>query len=115
LSALDNELVEAASGDPLVANPIAAGTGSALARSAADDCHAGGRSGSCNAAEMVQAPGCGGRFALGLAWATRLPAGLELYPGAKVIEAAGNDESTCHMRIVSYVSDASVKELVDWY
>jgi hypothetical protein len=118
LSALDNELINAAeAGDPQVADAIAAANGSAPAAAARpdDDCRAGGRNGTCTAAATVGAPGCGTRFALGLGWATRLPAGLELYPGAKVIEAAGNDEGDCHIRIVSYVSDAPAKELVDWY
>lgn len=112
LSTLDNELLNAAeTSDSQAANAVAA---QAPATRPGEDCHAGGRSGGCTAAETVKAP-CSKRFDLGLAWATRLPAGLELYPGAKVIEAAGSDEGDCHVRIVSYVSDASVKELVDWY
>ena len=116
LNALDNELLNSVTADDLQA-ATAKGAGSALPRSAwaAGDCHAGGRSGHCTAAETVNAPGCSKRFALGLSWATRLPPGLELYPGAKVIEAAGSDDGDCRMRIVSYVSDASVKELVAWY
>jgi len=114
LSSLDNELINAAEADdPQVDN--AATAAAAAATRPGEDCHAGGRSGGCAAAVTVNAPGCGKSFALGLGWATRLPAGLELYPGAKVIEAAGNDEGDCHVRIVSYVCDASVKELVDWY
>jgi hypothetical protein len=112
LTALDNQLFDSAG----VNRPHAGKPADSPARvPAGDECPAGGRSGSCRAAAMVHAPGCGNNFALGLVWATRLPAGLELYPGAKVIEAAGSDEGDCHMRIISYVSDASPKELVDWY
>jgi hypothetical protein len=79
------------------------------------DCRTGGRNGDCSAAEVVSAPNCGNQFTSGLGWATRLPAGIELYPGAKVIEAAGNDVGDCHIRIVSYVSDATPQAVIDWY
>jgi hypothetical protein len=120
LTALDNELVDsAARGDAQVANAIAGQPAAeqprAQATPAPHDCRSGGRSGDCMAAEAVNAPNCANQFVSGLNWATRLPAGIELYPGAKVIEAAGSDQGDCHIRIVSYVSDAAPQAVVDWY
>jgi hypothetical protein len=120
LTALDNELVDSvAGGDAQVANaidgPAADSHAYAQATPAIHDCHTGGRSGDCMAAEAVKAPNCSNQFVSGLNWATRLPAGIELYPGAKVIESAGSDEGECHIRIVSYVSDAAPQAVLDWY
>src|SRR3982751_3655608 len=78
LSALDNELINAAeTGDPQLANATATAETPATRPG---DCHAGGRSGGCTAAEVINALGCGKSFALGLGWAPRLPPRGELYP-----------------------------------
>jgi hypothetical protein len=121
LTELDNELVDsAAGGDPQATRAIegakiAERSGQPQAMPIGHDCRSGGRSGDCMAAEAINAPNCGNQFISGLNWATRLPAGIELYPGAKVVGAAGNDEGECHIRIVSYVTDAAPQAVVDWY
>lgn len=48
-------------------------------------------------------------------WATRLPADLPLYPDARVSEAAGTEGGNCALRVVSFVSSASVQTIIDWY
>jgi hypothetical protein len=78
-------------------------------------CAAGSRSGRCGSAATGDATLCGKRYRMDIGWARRLPAGLEPYPGAELVEAAGNDAGGCHLRIVSYVSSASVEDLVAWY
>jgi hypothetical protein len=119
LTALDNELVDTAvAGDPQLANTSDGPADVQLRARASPDAHgcpSGGRSGDCMPAETITAPNCSKEFLSGLKWATRLPPGIELYPGAKVIEAAGSDDGDCHVRIVSYVSDAAPQAVVDWY
>ncbi|MBX9813759.1 MAG: hypothetical protein A4S12_12320 [Proteobacteria bacterium SG_bin5] len=48
-------------------------------------------------------------------WATLLPADLPLYPDARVIEAAGNAQGNCQLRIVNFASGANVQALIDYY
>ncbi|HEU0043788.1 hypothetical protein [Sphingomonas sp.] len=48
-------------------------------------------------------------------WANRLPADLPLYPDARVIEAAGNAQGSCRLRVVSFASSAAPTKLIDWY
>jgi hypothetical protein len=119
LTALDNELVDTAVGGDLeIANSSdrpAEDQPGARARPEAHGCPSGGRSGDCLPAETIRVPNCSKEFTSGLKWATRLPAGVELYPGAKVIEAAGSDEGDCHVRIVSYIADAAPQAVIDWY
>jgi hypothetical protein len=50
-----------------------------------------------------------------MAWANRLPADLPLYPRSRVDEAAGSDNSGCHLRAISFTSAESVETLVDFY
>ena len=119
LSVLDNELVAAAAaGDSQAAHAPDGPADDRLRPRTTPDVHgcpSGGRSGDCMPAETVTAPNCSKAFVSGLKWATRLPAGIELYPGAKVIEAAGSDDGECHVRLVSYVSDAAPEAVIDWY
>ncbi|WP_242096367.1 hypothetical protein [Sphingomonas sp. CROZ-RG-20F-R02-07] len=48
-------------------------------------------------------------------WATRLPAGLPLYPDARVSEAAGADRDGCALRVVSFASGAAPARVIDWF
>jgi outer membrane murein-binding lipoprotein Lpp len=45
----------------------------------------------------------------------RLPSDLPLYPGARLIEAAGSDARNCRLRAVSYSTAASPKAIIDYY
>jgi hypothetical protein len=49
------------------------------------------------------------------AWAQRLPAELPLFTDAQVSEAAGNASPGCNVRVVSFVSGATIDRLVQFY
>ncbi|HEX8400999.1 MAG TPA: hypothetical protein VF628_04775 [Allosphingosinicella sp.] len=60
--------------------------------------------------------GCGtGPFNYDLSWAKRLPAEFTLYPGARVTEAAGNNERGCSMRVVTQASADPAERVLDYY
>ena len=60
--------------------------------------------------------GCGnGPFNYDMTWAKRLPAELTLYPGARVTEAAGNNERGCSMRVVTFASADASARILDFY
>lgn len=54
-------------------------------------------------------------FAYDAAWARRLPAGLPLYPGARLVEAAGSDAPGCRRRIVSFTAAAAPAKVLAFY
>jgi hypothetical protein len=56
---------------------------------------------------------CAQRVTYSAGWANRLPADIQLYPDARVREAAGND--ACGLRVVSFASTAPVGRVLDWY
>lgn len=58
---------------------------------------------------------CSANIRYSTGWATRLPADLPLYPDARVSEAAGNADSGCALRIVSFATSASYQTVIDWY
>jgi hypothetical protein len=58
---------------------------------------------------------CAARIQYAAGWASRLPAGLQLYPGARVSEAAGTDTGGCTLRAVSFSAGAPMKRVIDWY
>lgn len=58
---------------------------------------------------------CGAEFDYNPAWAKRLPAAFDVYPGARLTEAAGNDKGDCHMRVVTFQSEADTQRMLDWY
>lgn len=56
-----------------------------------------------------------GTMAYGMDWAQRLPAGLPLYPGANLMEAAGVDGGRCGLRAASFIAPATLQDAVDFY
>jgi hypothetical protein len=58
---------------------------------------------------------CAARVKYSAVWANRLPAGIPLYPAARVTEAAGTDEAGCALRVVSFSAAAPIKSVTDWY
>ena len=58
---------------------------------------------------------CGEQFDYDPAWARRLPAAFAVYPGAKLTEAAGNDQGDCGVRVATFVADAPWQRVLDWY
>jgi hypothetical protein len=67
-----------------------------------------------NPADMVASP-CGVPFQHGAQWAERLPADFPAYPGGRVTEAAGADRGTCHVRVVTFATDQSADQVLNWY
>lgn len=62
-----------------------------------------------------RAADCAARVRYSAIWSVRLPAGLPLYPDARVAEAAGTDAAGCRLRIVSFASSAPPSRVIDWY
>jgi hypothetical protein len=58
---------------------------------------------------------CGGAMRYSAQWADKLPVDVPLYPGARVIEAAGANTQACAMRAVSFATNASLQSVIDWY
>lgn len=58
---------------------------------------------------------CVGTMRYAAGWANRLPRDLPLYPGARVIEAAGSTAGRCAMRAVTFSTNQPIGTLVDWY
>lgn len=59
--------------------------------------------------------GCGLDVDYSMAWSTRLPGDLPLYPRARVTEAAGSNNGGCALRAVTYTATAAPRALVDYY
>jgi hypothetical protein len=59
--------------------------------------------------------GCGLDVDYSMAWSTRLPGDLPLYPKARVAEAAGSNTGKCNLRAVTYTANAAPRALVDYY
>ena len=58
---------------------------------------------------------CGGNFAYGNEWASRLPAEFPSYPGGRVTEAAGSDRGDCHMRVVTFTTSDPYNRVLEHY
>lgn len=58
---------------------------------------------------------CEKNFRYSASWATLLPDAFPLYPDAQVLEAAGNNDAPCRMRLVSFASKTQMQTLIDFY
>ena len=58
---------------------------------------------------------CGAAFDQDSSWARRLPATFPVLPGARVVEAAGNNTGDCRMRAVTFTSSQPPERVIDWY
>jgi len=58
---------------------------------------------------------CAANVSYSTRWSLRLPADLPLYPDAHVVEAAGNGDNGCALRIVSFTSRAPLQNIIDFY
>ena len=58
---------------------------------------------------------CAGALRYSAGWAEHLPADLPLYPGARLIEAAGANTAACRVRAVSFSTNATPQVVIDWY
>lgn len=55
------------------------------------------------------------RFDYNMAWAKRLPPNFSVYPGGRVTEAAGNNQSGCSTRVVTFTTSDDWQRILDWY
>lgn len=78
------------------------------------DARAGGRSGA-GGGQSGSVSRCGGEFAYGPEWARRLPTEFPLYPGATLMEAAGQDRGQCRMRVVTFTTDDPHSRVLEYY
>lgn len=58
---------------------------------------------------------CAGAMRYSAEWADKLPVDVPLYPGARVVEAAGANTDACQLRAVSFSTNAGMKTVIDWY
>ena len=86
--------------------PAGAG-GSGAARAGRDIAQAGGA--------KAGGEDCMAKFEYGPGWAGRMPPQFPVYPGARIIEAAGSNEGECSLRVVTFRTAASLDRILDWY
>lgn len=58
---------------------------------------------------------CAKDVKMGPEWADRMPQAFRLYPGAKLVEAAGLDKEQCTLRIISFTTPAGIDPVLDYY
>ncbi len=58
---------------------------------------------------------CDAKMQYGAGWANRMPTEFPVYPSGAVREAGGVDGGLCDIRVVSYTSNAKMKDIVDYY
>lgn len=58
---------------------------------------------------------CGAAFQRGPGWARRLPAEFPLYPGGRIVEAAGTQTPGCQLRVVTFETGDSVDRVLAYY
>ena len=68
-----------------------------------------------SAAGKGQGADCAEKAEYSAVWATRLPAALGVYPRGNVTEAAGTDKDGCRLRVVSFTTVVSPKDVMDFY
>jgi hypothetical protein len=126
LAALDKDLVansadDAVAGalgnqiavDPAVANgskPAAAASASQPSAGAAQKARL-----ALNGADNKGCAAPSAKLDYGNQWADRLPAAFGNYPGAKVTEAAANNNAGCSVRVVSLATGDDWQKVLDWY
>ncbi|MFN3387820.1 MAG: hypothetical protein ACK40O_02745 [Allosphingosinicella sp.] len=55
------------------------------------------------------------QFDYGNGWAQRLPEAFPIIPGARIVEAAGNDKGGCRSRVVTFTTGENWERVLDWY
>lgn len=67
------------------------------------------------AAAVPFAARCAGSLSYSFIWAARLPDPLIVYPRAHAEEAAGTDAAGCKLRVVSFRTPVTVRDVIDFY
>ncbi len=65
----------------------------------------------------VKGPGkdCAAKASPGLAWSLRLPQLLPIYPRGHLLDAAGNDNDGCRLRVVRFVTPVEPGDVINFY
>ena len=58
---------------------------------------------------------CDQKLSYNMGWSNRMPPEFKVYPKARVQEAAGVEGGLCDIRVVSFTTAASMKQVVDYY
>lgn len=58
---------------------------------------------------------CRKQLAYGMQWASRLPDPFIVYPGAKLVEAAGAEKDGCTLRAATFVTPVPRQSVMDYY
>ncbi len=58
---------------------------------------------------------CDAKLSYAMSWASRMPAGLAVYPRASLKEAAGAAGDKCNVRVVNFETRASKQAVLDYY
>ncbi|WP_340264284.1 hypothetical protein [Sphingobium mellinum] len=58
---------------------------------------------------------CRKQLAQGMQWASRLPDPFTVYPGARLVEAAGADKDGCTLRAATFVTPVPRQSVMDYY
>jgi hypothetical protein len=58
---------------------------------------------------------CASKAEYSMNWASKLPAGLKVYPRGAVQEAAGTDADGCSLRVVSFATPVSPDDVINFY
>jgi hypothetical protein len=67
------------------------------------------------AAAKSGAPCAAADFNYAMGWANRLSPNFPVYPGARVVEAAGQDRPGCNERVVSFTSADPWQRVIEYY
>ena len=102
---------------PLPSNAAPAGGGAAAGPRSGATRQTSGRAQAAGAADSsdVGGAGCASGLDYAAVWASRLPSGFGVYPGARLTEAAGNDRGDCRSRIVTFTTNAPPQRVLDYY
>jgi len=80
------------------------------------DCAANNRGVTLGAKAAAKSKGaCTGELSYSMSWANRMPKSFSVYPKARLKEAAGIDGGSCNMRVVNFVTQTKLKDVVDFY
>lgn len=64
---------------------------------------------------LAREPHCERGFTKSGDWVARMPSAFALYPGATLVEAAGNDRAPCRSRVLAFRTAAAPPAVIGWY
>jgi hypothetical protein len=58
---------------------------------------------------------CADKASYTMEWVAKLPAAFPVYPDGSAMQAAGNSDGKCALRVVGFLSAMPVKDIIDFY